>query len=95
MINEIITVASSAYSDNYIADMYWDFDKSQPKHNEEGGDSLAEFIAIEIADTYDESASDDDQLGEAIRVVETASRQLSDVAEALYAEQYQRTLTEN
>lgn len=47
------------------------------------GDSLATFIVREIADTYDESASDREQLEEAIRVLQRARFELQSIIEAL------------
>jgi hypothetical protein len=47
------------------------------------GDGLAEFIASELEETFDEEASDDKQLEEAIRVMEIARKDLRNVIEAL------------
>ena len=46
-------------------------------------DTLAEFVVTEIAETYDPDLSDDAQLTEARRVMETAGRELEGVIEAL------------
>ena len=47
------------------------------------GDTLAEFIAIEIFETFDAEAESTAQLFEAERVIENAVRDLNDVLTAL------------
>ena len=44
------------------------------------GDTLALFIQSEIKDTYSAEASDKDQINEAVRVMDTASKQLKRIA---------------
>ena len=51
------------------------------------GDSLAQFLALELRDTFDEDASDEDQLGAADDAIEMAVQELIGVQEALAAEQ--------
>lgn len=47
------------------------------------GDGLARFIVVEIAETYDPEATDDQQIAEAIRVMDTARREIEGVIRAL------------
>lgn len=77
--NELIEIVSEAYQDNYIADMYWDFEKEKPVCNLEAGDTLALFIALEINDCYDSEASDVKQLIEAQRIIASATEELDKI----------------
>lgn len=43
-----------------------------PTKTSRGGDTLQWFVHIEIAETFDATASDSDQISEAIRVIEAA-----------------------
>ena len=47
------------------------------------GDTLAEFVVVELRETYDPSGSDAEQIAEASRVMGAAADQLRRVAEAL------------
>jgi hypothetical protein len=47
------------------------------------GDTLADFIIIELAETYDPKARREDQLEEAERLMNSALAQLSRVSQAL------------
>ena len=82
-LNELINIASAAYSDGLIAVEYWDFKRERPRRNSNGGDTLALFIANEIADTYDQEAAETDQIATAVRAVERAAEELSQVATAI------------
>ena len=48
-----------------------------------GGDTLAEFIAREIYDTYDVNASDAEQIVSAVKAMQAAANDLQKVADAL------------
>lgn len=50
------------------------------------GDGLARFVVVEIAETFDPEASSADQVAEAIRVMESAGREIEGVIGALAAE---------
>ena len=52
----------------------------------DGGDTLAKFIEIELRQTYEENASDEDQLHRALQVMETAQKELDGVVSALRKE---------
>jgi hypothetical protein len=48
-----------------------------------GGDTLAQFIAQEIHDTYDVNASGAQQIASAVKSMQTAADDLQKVADAL------------
>ena len=73
-LKNIIGIADMAYPDGLIKLAF---------ENERVGDGLAEFIVRELKDTYDEKASSLEQLQEAARVMESARRELTTVAETL------------
>ena len=75
-LDKIIEIANKAYPDDWIQQYYED-----PKL--EYGDSLARFIMNEICETYDESCTDEQQIAEAIRVVQRAADEVQAVAYAL------------
>ena len=85
-LNELINIASAAYSDGLIAVEYWDFKKECPRRNPKGGDTLALFVALEIKDTYDPDASDKQQLETALRAIARARGDLDAVSAALTSE---------
>lgn len=84
-LKEIIKIADSSYPDGLIGQY---FEARGTDQEESLGDGLARFICMEICDTYDESASNDDQFSEAIRVVSRAREELQAVQSAF--EQAQR-----
>jgi hypothetical protein len=85
-LNELIEIVSAAYPDGLIAVEYWDFTRECPRRNRKGGNTLALFIALEIKDTYDPDASDEQQLETALRAVERARGDLDAVNAALTSE---------
>jgi hypothetical protein len=58
-------------------------DDDQPRNNPQGGDTLARFIAFELAETFDPQADDGTQIATAIRAMQTAADGLGAVAHAL------------
>jgi hypothetical protein len=78
-LEAIIKIASAAYDPDDPQLVMWYH--QDPLGNY--GDGLAKFIAVEIAETYDPTATDDAQLSEATRVCSSGGRQLEDVAAAL------------
>ena len=77
-LKDIIKIASDAYSDGLIEQYF-----NTPSGD--FGDSLAKFIAMEIKDTYDPAATDNKQLFEAYRVIESIKRQVANVAAVLFS----------
>ena len=64
---------------------HYDLYKQKASREQRGlvGDTLAEFIAVELAETYDEAATDEEQLDEAVRVMSRAADDVQAVADAL------------
>ena len=81
-LNQLVCRAASVYPDAYVLE-YWDKDAQEPKANPTGGDTLAQFIVQELADTYDADASDNEQIATAVRVMQSAADDLGTVAHAL------------
>ena len=79
-LDELLEIVHRAYPDG-LTRACWN--KARQRACGGAGDTLAEFIVREIADVYDASASDEDQLGEALRVVRRACAELAGVAAAL------------
>lgn len=80
--NQLVCRAASVYPEGYVLE-YWDMDKGEPKQNRAGGDTLAQFIAGELAETFDPEASEGEQIAAAVRVMQTAADDLAAVAQAL------------
>ena len=85
-LNELIGMASAAYPEGWLATEYWDFKREQPRRNPQGGDTLALFIALEIKDTYDPDATEEQQLETALQALATARGDLEAVRAALAGE---------
>ena len=81
-LNEIITRAASVYPECWVL-QYWDMKRQCAVENRDGGDTLAEFVALELHDTFDPDASDREQLDMAIRKMREAGSDLHAVAAAL------------
>lgn len=75
-LSEIIAIADRAYPDGLVQAH---FENPDGQH----GDTLAEFIALELKDTYDADASSQDQLAEAVRAMRRARDELEGVLAAL------------
>ena len=81
-LNQLICSAASVYPEAFVLE-YWDKEASEPQENHLGGDTLAQFIAQEIYDTYDVNASDAEQIASAVKAMQTAADDLQKVADAL------------
>ncbi len=79
-LNAIMDIIHSAYPEATTRN-YWDPVQRRPAPGI--GDTLAEFIVKEVADTYDPQASHRAQLTEAVRVLERARHDLGGVVTAL------------
>ena len=82
-LSDLIHIANEHYDDGWLA-AHFDFNTNKAEEDS-AGDTLALFVVRELVDTYDADASDEDQLREAIRVMESAARQLQVVASGLAA----------
>ena len=79
-LNELLEVVHESYPDGATR-LCWDPVKQRVRKN--SGDTLAQFIIAEIADTYDEAAPGDKQLNEALNAMRWASIELAAVIKAL------------
>ena len=81
-LNQLVCRAASAYPDAFVME-YWDALKEVPMKNPNGGDTLAEFVALELYESFDPEAGDDEQLTTALKVMQSAADDLQAVAHAL------------
>ena len=81
-LNALLEVVHRAYPDETTREC-WDSRKQRARSG--SGDTLAEFIVREIADTFDRTASDEDQLDAALSAMRWACTELTAVIEALEA----------
>lgn len=81
-INDLIDHANRFYPDCMIQ-QNWDYVKSRPKNPRACADTLAVFVCLEIESTFNPEASDEDQLFEAARAIQTAVDELSSVVRGL------------
>lgn len=75
-LSQLIKIASDAYPDDLIGRYH-----KAPKRD--FGDTLAQFLARELKDTFDPDASDEEQLREGVRALTSSIRELSGVRDAL------------
>jgi hypothetical protein len=81
-LNEIIIRAASVYPDCWVL-QYWDTERQCAVFNRDGGDTLAQFIAWELYETFDPETGDEEQLDMAIRKMREAANDLLAVVTAL------------
>lgn len=81
-LNMLISRAASVYPEAYVL-QYWDLEKQEPRLNPIGGDTLALFIAQEIAETYDPGSAESAQIAVAVKVMRSAADDLNAVAFAI------------
>lgn len=81
-LNQLVCRAASAYPDAFVME-YWDQTKEEPRKNPDGGDTLAEFVALELYESFEPEDSDDEQLATAVKVMQSATDDLQAVAHAL------------
>lgn len=62
---------------------FYNVKTGMPTKTPRGGDSLQWFVHVEIAETFDATATDKDQVYEAIRVIDKAASELKNVVEEL------------
>jgi len=89
-LNRIVARAASAYPECWVL-QYWSMKNACAVHNRDGGDSLAEFIAHEIEETYDPGATEVEQINTAARKIREAANDLHVVATAIDNLQTERT----
>jgi hypothetical protein len=77
---DLMKRANAGYPDEYLG-QYFQYKTGEPV--EGTGDTLAEFIVRELAETFDPDASDEDQIDQAVKVLEEATSDLNGVMAAL------------
>ncbi|HNT26437.1 MAG TPA: hypothetical protein PKM21_18870 [Anaerolineales bacterium] len=76
MLERIIRSANAGYGDDLVL-------QSHQRPNQKVGDTLAEFIAIELKETFDSQCSPKEQVSDAIRAMIVARDELESVVEEL------------
>jgi len=84
---DLMKKANSGYPDGYLGN-YFQYKTGEPV--EGSGDTLAEFIVTELAETFEPDASDEDQIDQAFRVLEDAQAQIEGVKKALLTAQAEK-----
>lgn len=79
-LTELIAIAHNAYPLGLT--MSFNPQTGQPTPFQ-AGDTLADFIVLELAETFDPDEFTENQLGEALRVIEAAESDLACVSRAL------------
>lgn len=77
---ELLNAANQGYPDGYLAEYY---DTKTGVRKPGRGDTLAEFIVLELIDTFDSKTPDDSQIGIATQLLERARTDLLGVIQAL------------
>ena len=78
-LEELITIASSGYPDDFIRVAYWNSKTKKVRFKIGLGDTLALFIAKELEETYDPEASDSAQIEGAMRAMNRAREDVRQV----------------
>ena len=81
-LNELLEIAHRAYPEEHTR-LCWDAKKQKVRTGT--GDTLAEFVVREIADTFDTDAPEENQLDAALSSMRWACTELTAVIEALEA----------
>ena len=90
-LRELVRIAAKAYNneeDLHGSESAWDHvidGNGRLVARGKLGDTLADFIMVELADTYDPKAGRADQIEVAVGVMESASDQLARVNAAFFA----------
>jgi hypothetical protein len=77
-IETLVEYADAGYSDDNILMQYL----RDPRADH--GDTLAKFVVLELAETFDPDATAEAQINEAVRVIRNAVSQLEGVLEKLH-----------
>ena len=90
-LRELIRIAAKAYNNDeelHGGESTWDHvidSNGRLIARDKLGDTLADFIMVELADTYDPKAGRADQIEVAVGVIDSASDQLARVNAAFFA----------
>ena len=79
-LNDLMEVVHAGYPEEHTL-ICWDAKRQKVRTGI--GDTLAEFVVGEIADTYEETSTDDMQLGAALDAMRWAAIELQAVIRAL------------
>jgi hypothetical protein len=79
-LDKLIDLVDNGYGNERLVKAYHD------KPAEDHGDTLARFIALEIAESFDANADDEEQLQGAVSAIETAEEQINNILNRLYDE---------
>lgn len=79
-LNELLEIVHGAYPEEHTRQC-WDAKKQRVLRGK--GDTLAEFVVGEVVDTYEETGTDDLQLGAALDAMRWAAIELGTVIVAL------------
>jgi hypothetical protein len=77
---ELLKKANEGYDDGYLSEY---FNEETGELVEGKGDTLAQFIVIELSETFDADADDEDQIGEAIHLMQRAKSDIEGIMAAL------------
>ena len=80
---ELVTKANKGYEDGFLSEY---FNEETGEYIEGKGDTLAAFIVIELSETFDSEADDEDQIQAATEALQTAVNDLEGVIDALYGQ---------
>lgn len=81
-LNQLVCRAASAYPEAFVL-RFWDPLNEEPKADLHAGDTLAEFVARELYESYDAEAGDDEQIATAVKVMQSAADDLQAITHAL------------
>ena len=77
---DLLNRANNGYDDGYLENY---FDSQTGEFVQGKGDTLAEFIVIELQETFEPKAPDEAQIDEAVRVMDMARRDIESVIQSL------------
>jgi len=77
---ELLNKANEGYEDGYLENY---FDPKTGEFIQGKGDTLSEFIVVELSETFDPDADDETQIAEAIRAMDMTKRDIEGVMAAL------------
>jgi hypothetical protein len=77
---ELLKKANEGYDDGYLSEY---FNEQTGELVEGKGDTLAQFIVIELSETFDADADNEGQIGEAIHQMQRAKSDIEGIMAAL------------
>lgn len=81
-LNQLVCRAASAYPKAFVL-KFWDPLKEEPKADLAAGDTLAEFIARELYESFEPEDTDDEQIATAVKLMQSAADDLQAITHAL------------